>query len=881
MAGLDTYRAKRDFTATPEPKGRARKGTKAAASGAYVIQKHAARRLHYDLRLEMDGVLKSWAVTRGPSLVPGEKRLAVHVEDHPLDYGSFEGTIPEGHYGAGNVIVWDRGTWTAVADAAKGYKKGHLEFTLQGEKLTGRWHLVRMAPRPGDKADNWLLIKAEDEVARAPDAPDIIVEAPLSVVSGRDVETLSAAPPAQKRKRRASPAAAKESAAPKVTAQAKPAAKPTAQPASTRKSARTPRAAATAADAPLSAALPKGAKRAPLPDFIPPALATLARHAPKGGRYLHEIKFDGYRIEARIEKQTCRLLTRTGLDWSARFGETVRGALAALDVTDAVIDGEIVVEGQGGASDFSALQGDLSEGRTDRFVYYAFDLLHLDGHDLTALTLSARKDLLARLLAGAPAPEGGPLRYSAHFEDDGALVLRHACRLSLEGIVSKLKDAPYRSGRSKDWIKSKCSERQEFVIGGYVPSTTARRAIGSLALGVHEKGKLVHVGRVGTGFSNRVAADLFALLDQDRSDESPFAAKLTAEEARGLVFVAPRHVAEVEFRAWTGDGHLRHASFRGLRDDKAAEDVVRETAAAPAPAAPPKRRVALTHPDRVYWPQAGVTKEGLADYYAEVWRFIAPYVVGRPLALVRCPEGINGPHFFQKHPWKGAHSAIRTVPDPKEPSEAPYLAIDSLDGLMGLVQGGVLEIHPFGAPLSDWERPDMVVMDLDPGDGVGWEAVIAAAQEVKARLERHGLIAFVKTSGGKGLHVCAPLTPKADWSALKAFTKTMAEELAADDPKRFVATISKAKRRGRILVDYLRNQRGATAVAAYSTRAREGAPVSMPLSWDELSPQIGPAHFTVLNAPTRLANLSADPWADFRKAAAPLPTGGTAVRRRR
>ncbi len=878
MAGLDTYRAKRDFTATPEPKGRARKGAKAAASGAYVIQKHAARRLHYDVRLEMDGVLNSWAVTRGPSLGPGEKRLAVHVEDHPLDYGSFEGTIPEGHYGAGNVIVWDRGTWTAVADPARGYKKGHLEFTLQGEKLTGRWHLVRMAPRAGEKADNWLLIKAEDEAAREPDAPDIIEEAPLSVVSGRDVETLS--PPTAKRKRRATPAAPKGSAAPKEQTQAK-----TTGTGKAPAKAKAPRAAQADAKAPQrlalpKGALPKGATPAPLPDFIPPALATLARHAPKGGRYLHEIKFDGYRIQARIQNGACRLLTRTGLDWSARFGETVRDALAALDVTDAMLDGEIVVEGQGGASDFSALQGDLSEGRTDRFVYYAFDLLYLDGHDLTALPLSARKDLLEGLLAGAQAQEGGPLRYSAHFEDDGALVLRHACRLSLEGIVSKLKDAPYRSGRSKDWIKSKCSERQEFVIGGYVPSTTTRRAIGSLALGVHDKGKLVHVGRVGTGFSNRVAADLFALLDQDRTAKNPFAAKLTAEEARGLVFVAPRHVAEVEFRAWTGDGHLRHAAFRGLRDDKAADDVVREAAAAPAPAAPPKRRVALTHPDRVYWPQAGVTKEGLADYYAEIWRFIAPYVVGRPLALVRCPEGINGPHFFQKHPWKGAHSAIRTVPDPKEPDEAPYLAIDSLDGLMGLVQGAVLEIHPFGAPLTDWERPDMLVMDLDPGEGVGWEEVIAAAWEVKARLERHALSSFVKTSGGKGLHVCAPLTPKADWSALKAFTKTMAEEMASDDPQRFVATISKAKRRGRILVDYLRNQRGATAVAAYSTRAREGAPVSMPLSWDELTPQIGPAHFTVLNAPTRLANLSADPWADFRTAAAPLPTGGPSRRRR-
>lgn len=966
MAGLDTYRARRDFAATPEPDGRAARRPRGARAtgtrtGAYVIQKHAARRLHYDLRLEMDGVLKSWAVTRGPSLVAGEKRLAVHVEDHPLAYGGFEGTIPPGQYGAGNVIVWDRGTWAAVGDAAAGYAKGHLEFELHGEKLSGRWHLVRMAPRAGEKKDNWLLIKADDTAARPEGAPEITQEAPLSVLSGRDVADVggpgaavwnstggtgpaggpspaarpsgatSPAPPSSDGAPAAQRAAAKRGAAergaaktspaktpatktpatktasaktsstktsPAKTSSAKtssaeipatgtPAGKPASARASGASSASAPAGKASpalraGADAPVPLALdlPKGARRAALPAFVPPALATLAPRAPAGRRHVHEIKFDGYRLQVRLEGGRARLITRTGLDWTERFGRRITAALAALPVTDALIDGEVVVEGGNGASDFSALQADLSAGRDDRFVYYAFDLLHLDGHDLTRVPLLARKALLERLLAGQEA--GGAVRYSAHFEDDGALVLQHACRLSLEGVVSKLKDAPYHSGRSRDWIKSKCVERQEFVVGGFVPSTTTRGAVGSLVLGVYEGGRLMPVGRVGTGFTNQMAAQVHALLAPDMTQESPFARKLSAEEARGVVFVAPKHVVEVEFRAWTGDGHLRHASYRGLRDDKPATEVVRE--AAPAAAAaddpPPQRRVRLTHPDRIYWPDAGVTKEGLADYYTDVWRFMAPFVTGRPLALVRCPDGIAGPHFFQKHPWKGADKAIRPVLDPRAPGDPPYLAIDTLDGLLALVQGAALEIHPFGATLADWERPDMLVMDLDPGDNVPWDAVIAAAREVKARLEAEGLAAFVKTSGGKGLHVCAPLVPKADWTAVKAFTKAMAEAMAADAPEHFVATIAKAKRTGRILVDYLRNQRGATAVAAYSARARAGAPVSMPVGWEELGAQMGPQHFTVLNAPARLARLGADPWGEFRAAAVPLPGAARAGRRR-
>lgn len=852
---LETYHKKRDFTATPEPRGRegGRKGRKAGHS--FVIQKHDATRLHYDFRLEMDGVLKSWAVTRGPSLVPGEKRLAVHVEDHPLDYGDFEGTIPKGEYGGGTVIVWDRGEWSPIGDAHKGYAKGHLDFELHGEKLGGHWHLVRMHKRPGEKRENWLLIKGEDEAARGEGDPDILEERPESVKTGRVINEVAGEEPGWSSKTG------------KIEKKAR---------APTRKAA--PKSAEIPATPPL-----KGAKAGPLPDFVEPALATLQAKPPVGERWVHEIKFDGYRLQARVEAGRVKLLTRGGLDWTKKFGKAVPEALAALPVGKALIDGELVVENAAGASDFSALQADLSEGRSDRFLFYAFDLLYLEDQDLRGVGLEQRKAALKNLLAEA----GDPLRYSEHFDESGGLVLNHACRLSLEGIVSKVRDAAYRPGRGKGWIKSKCGNRQEFVVAGYVPSTTARRAIGSLVMGVYDQGKLRHVGRVGTGYTVSVAEELFRRLERMRVQDSPFDDTLTAEERRLVRYVRPELVAEVDFRTWTGDGNIRHAAFRGLREDKDPKDVVREPAAnAPAgtaraaDGAEPKPLLKLSHPDRLYWPDEGVTKAGLADYYSEVWRSIAPFIVGRPLALLRCPNGIAGEKFFQKHAWKGLSKAIVQVPDPTEPAEGPLIAVNDLDGLLGLVQAAVLEIHPWGSTLKDWERPDTITLDLDPGEGVAWQAVIDAAREVKDRLEQAGLAAFVKTTGGKGLHVVAPLKPKADWTVVKAFTRGIADAMAADSPDRFVATITKAKRTGKILVDYLRNQRGATAVAAYSTRARPGAAVSMPMAWEELSPAIGPAYFTVMTAPTRLAALSADPWADFRAAARPLEEAKRPARKR-
>jgi bifunctional non-homologous end joining protein LigD len=702
-----------------------------------------------------------------------------------------------------------------------------------------------MGHRPGEKRENWLLIKGEDEFARGEGDPDILEEEPNSVLTGRAIEDLEGEAPGWSSKTG------------RITRKGK---------------AKQTKAETAATDEPVTSVEPlkiRKAKKAELPDFIEPQLATLVPKPPVGKRWIHEVKFDGYRLEVRIQAGRVKLLTRSGLDWTKKFGKDLVAAFAALPVGTALIDGELVVENSSGSSDFSALQQALSEDRTDKFIFYAFDLLYLDGADLTETPLIERKSALQKLLSGQ-----STIRFSDHFGEEGNVVLQHACRLSLEGIVSKLRDAPFRSGRSKDWLKSKCSSRQEFVIAGYVPSTAARNAIGSLVMGIYDDGKLIHVGRVGTGYSASVASDLYDQLERIRIDKSPFGEKLTSEEARGVRYVEPKLVAEVEFRAWTADGNLRHASFRGLREDKPAREIMREsqpkasTGKADKPKAP---NVKLTHPDRLYWPDEGVTKEGLANYYTEVWPLIGPFIVGRPLALLRAPEGVGGQTFFQKHSWRGMNKNIQLVDDPQETNpDDKLLMVSDLDGLIGLVQSAVLEIHPWGSTIKDIEHPDMIIMDLDPGDGVPWSKVIEAAFEVKTRLEAEGLAAFVKTSGGKGLHVVSPLKLETDWTETKDFTHRIADEMARDDPDHYVATITKSKRHGKILVDYLRNGRGNTAVAPYSTRARKGAAVSMPLAWDELNEAIGPAYFTVMNAPARIASLTKNPWEDFRASAKPI-----------
>ena len=833
--GLGTYHKKRRFGVTAEPRGKATR----KRGHAFVIQKHAARRLHYDLRLELNGVMKSWAVTRGPSLVPGEKRLAVQVEDHPIEYNKFEGTIPQGEYGGGTVMVWDRGAWEPDGDPERGLAKGHLSFRLDGEKLHGGWHLVRMHRRRGEKRDNWLLIKQHDEAERGVRARDILEEMPLSVKTGRSMDEI-----AEGASRRKSARARRTKKAAGRTSGSKRKSKP---------------------------------KRTPLPAFVVPSLATLVDRAPVAGDWIHEIKFDGYRTQARLNHGEVELLTRKGLDWTVKY-PTIAKAVAALPADAALIDGEIVVEDADGISRFSLLQQDMKAGRHDRMVFYAFDLMHLDGDDLTGLPLTERKAALAKLIG----KKSGALRFSESLTEPGATLLKHACALGLEGLISKRADAPYRGGRGHDWLKAKCSDRQEFVIAGFAPSSADAHAVGALVLGIHERGKLRYAGRTGTGFTHATARSLYRKLKTLTQKVTPFDSLPGEERGKHApIWVAPKLVAEVAFHGWTHGDRVRQASFQGLREDKPAKDVVRELKAVAALARPAVKRssaivprtpdkagnVSLTHPDRIYWREANITKRDLADYYIRVWKWMKPHVVGRPLALVRCPKGAEGQCFFQKHVHAGIPATFLHLVTEKGDK---IISIDDLDGLLALVQGGVLEVHTRGSKVDDREHADRLVFDLDPGPGTDWSDVIAAARDVRERLLRIKLETFVKTSGGKGLHVVLPIAPE-PWATAKDFCRTVAESMEKDDPARYVASASKNRRNKRIFIDYLRNSREATAVAPYSTRARPGAPVSMPIEWSELTSLKSAHQYTLENALQRLERLRKDPWAAIGKTKQALP----------
>ena len=860
---LDVYRKKRKFGVTPEPRGRKEK----RGGNRYVIQKHAARRLHYDLRLELDGVMKSWAVTRGPSLDPGEKRLAVHVEDHPVEYNTFEGTIPQGEYGGGTVMIWDRGRWTPEGDPHKGLAKGHLTFDLDGEKLHGRWHLVRLRARPKERRDNWLLIKSKDEAARGPRGKDILDEEPLSVVTDRSMDEIAEGKGKKRvwHSNRDAKAPAKQKAP-----LSKPAAKPRA---------RAKAAARTGAQKKSSRATHDR-----LPGFVPPSLATLHSDAPRGTEWLHEIKYDGYRIQARLDRGKVRLLTRKSLDWTHRF-KPIAAAVAALPAETALLDGELVVEDDKGISSFSLLQTDLKDGRGDRLVYYVFDLLQLDGRDLAGEPLIARKAALQRLLKATG--KTGRIRYAEHFVEDGPVILKHACGLNLEGIVSKRKDAPYRSGRSENFIKAKCHNAQEFVVAGYSPASADPHAVGALTVAVHDNGELRYAGRVGTGYTRKTAHELWQRLKSLKIDKPPLT--LPRDERRkDVVWVKPKLVIEVEFRGVTHGNVLRQASFKGLREDKPAREVVREAPVAAMAQRQAVRKSArtktrperakavarsgadignvhLTHPDRVYWPDAGVTKEDLAEYYVSVWDWMAPHVVGRPLALLRAPEGVGGETFFQKHIAANVkNSPLRHAVGSKEHD---VIAVENRDELVALVQSGALEIHVRGSRLEQLELCDRIVFDLDPGDGVSWKEIVAAARDVRERLEAVKLESFAKLSGGKGIHVVLPIAG-ADWDTAKNFSQRIALGMAADSPQRYIGKMTKALRKGKIFIDYLRNTREATSVAPYSTRARPGAAVSAPLSWEELGRTKSAADFTVLNLKKRFR---IDPWADIGKVRQKLP----------
>ena len=898
---LREYRRKRRFSRTPEPAGAPSPAERPGGDRAFVIQKHAASRLHYDFRLELEGVLKSWAVPKGPSLDPADKRLAMHVEDHPLEYGDFEGIIPKGEYGGGTVLLWDRGTWKPEGDPHRAYRAGNLKFSLLGEKLHGSWALVRIRDRRQSRDDerSWLLIKHDDDAAR-PAAQYQVVEAePHSVATGRSMEQIATAQDRVWHSNRPPGGQPDETAGEARPARARSRGRGAAP------------APARGGKAPVDAGQVPGAKRAAMPSFVPPQLATLVSITPTGDDWLHEMKFDGYRILARRDGADVALLSRNGRAWTDRF-PAVAESVRALPARQVVLDGEVAVVTSDGRTSFQALQNFMSSGGGD-LVYMVFDLLHLDGYDLTGAGLEDRKAALARLL-GAPGGEPGALRYSDHVVGSGTEFFTEACRLGLEGVVSKRRGAPYRSTRGADWVKSKCLSRQEVVIGGFTDPEGSRSGIGALLTGVHEDGRLVYVGKVGTGFSARTLQDLKKRLEPLEQPASPFSARLT-----GLGrphWVRPELVAEVAFGEWTADGRMRHPSFQGLREDKPAAQVVRERPAratfddagpdeSPKPENPPRATrasrarasgsargrsadrepadrgasgataavagVRITHPDRVVYPPQGITKLDLARFYESIAGWILPHLRDRPTTLVRCPDGAHKTCFYQKHTGYWTPDTVRRVGIREKTKTGEYLVVDDLPGLIGLVQIGILEIHTWNSTVSDLERPDRIVIDLDPGDGVPWPRVVEGARLVRARLEASGLRSFVKTTGGKGLHVVAPLTPGAAWDECAAFARRIAEEIAREEPGRYLARMARSERAGRIFLDYLRNVRGATSVAAYSTRARPSAPVSVPLDWDELSPRLRSDHFTVATLPKRLAAMRDDPWKEYGKLRQALP----------
>jgi bifunctional non-homologous end joining protein LigD len=840
MAGkLARYESMRDFARTAEPSGAAE--VSPSPRLRFVVQKHAARRLHYDFRLELDGVFKSWAVTRGPSLDPHDKRLAVEVEDHPLAYGDFEGVIPQGQYGGGAVMLWDRGFWAPEpgSDPHEALERGDLKLVLAGERLTGSWALVRMKhDREGGRRTNWLLIKHRDEAAREGAAEAFLQANAISVASGRDMDEIAAG--------------TGRGPAPFMT--------------KGRSRAR--------ADAVWSS-------RPPLPDFVAPQLCKSVDRPPRGAGWVHEIKFDGYRLQLRVAHGATQIRTRGGLDWTDRFPEIAK---AAESLPVGIYDGEAVALDAAGAPDFPALQAALSAGKTDGLVLFVFDLLFLEGEDLRRLPLTERKARLQAVFEGDGLDPR--LRYVAHFEAAGAAVLDSACRMSLEGVISKRADGPYRSGRGRDWTKSKCRAGHEVVIGGWTGGPSQLR---SLLVGVHREGRFVFVGRVGTGFGAATVRQVLPRLREVESQGSPFQGPGAPPKPASGHWTAPELVAEIEFAGWTGGGRVRQAAFKGLRADKPADQVEAETPvhaeevelADPKPGAKPRPArslagqnvvmgVVISSPDKVMWPRsaddpAPVTKLDHARYLEAVGEWMMPHIRGRPCSIIRAPDGVGGETFFQRHAGMGASSLIEQVEVAGE--RQPYLQIDRIEALAALAQIGALELHPWNCRPGEPEVPGRLVFDLDPGPGVDFDTVVEAAREVRDRLDELGLVGFCKTTGGKGLHVVTPLAPpkeRLDWDAAKALAREVCARMAAGRPDRYVAVMAKAKRKGRIFLDYLRNDRTATAVAPLSARARDGAQVSMPLTWSQVRKGLDPAAYTVRTVPPLLSNLKA--WADYDRA---------------
>jgi bifunctional non-homologous end joining protein LigD len=847
---LKTYKAKRNFDITSEP---AEGGTPNEHALSFVIQKHWATRLHYDFRLELDGTMKSWAVPKGPSFDTADKRMAVHVEDHPLSYNSFEGQIPEHQYGAGKVIIWDKGIWTPIGDPREGYRKGNLKFELHGHKLRGKWVLVKIkgGKYGNDKQEPWLLIKEKDAYVRPASEFSVVDEMPDSVATLGLPDDVQPAAPATKKAARKNSIAAK------------------------------------------AGAMPDGATKADLPQTLSPQLATLVDAPPDNDDdWTYEIKFDGYRLLARIDGKDIRLFTRNGNDWSHRLPGLV-AELKKMKLPSGWLDGEIVVADDKGIPDFQALQNAFESARTRDIVYYVFDLPYCDGYDLRRVPLVERRAALRTILSKTPSDY---VHFSDTFAVSGRDLVASACHIGLEGVIGKRKSASYVTRRSSDWIKLKCGHRQEFVIGGYTDPQGSRQGIGSLLLGVHEDGKLRYAGNVGSGFSEQTLKKIKKQLDAVAADKSPFAAATGID--RKAHWVKPALLAEVSFGEWTNGGHIRHSVFHGLRTDKQANAITREEprstatiesarkspvtrkpatkrAAAPAaadtahdgstPAGRLPAGLKVSHPDRVVDPSTGLTKIDVIRYYALVAPLMMPHLKGRPVSLVRAPAGIKGQLFFQKHmddPFEGIHTLEPSL-DPDHPA---LMEIAKPIGLLNAAQLNVLEFHTWNAVKTAIDKPDRMTFDLDPGEGVEWPAMQESALLMRAFLEQLALTSFCKTSGGKGLHVVVPLKRRHDWDTVKDFSKAVVEHMAKTLPTRFAAKSGARNRVGKIFIDYLRNGFGATTVCAWSVRSREGLGVSVPLEWDEVNKLHSSAQWTVANIHTRL-DKGNTPWGAYDKSA--------------
>jgi bifunctional non-homologous end joining protein LigD len=824
---LKTYRDKRNFDATPEP---ATGGVANEKERTFVIQKHWATRLHYDFRLELGGTMKSWAVPKGPSFDTADKRMAMPTEDHPISYNTFEGTIPPGNYGAGKVIIWDKGVWIPLEDPYQGYKEGKLKFELRGHKLHGKWTLVRMKGRGDGKREvPWLLIKERDEHVRPAGEYSVVDEMPDSVKSLADRPAARSAAPAR---REAPPAQ-------------------------------------VVADGP-----PAGARKAALPAQLQPQLATLVDEPPRDPEgWIYEIKFDGYRMLTRAEKGGVQLVTRNGNDWTHKLPQ-LQKSLEAMELPDGWYDGEIIMPGERVPADFQALQGAFDSARTADIVYYLFDIPFCAGYDLRDVPLVERRAVLQRVVERKP---NDKVRFSAVFEARPEEIVASACRLGLEGVIAKRRDSAYVTRRSSDWIKLKCGQRQEFVIGGFTDPQGSRTGIGSLLLGVHDKdGGLRYAGNVGTGFNEKTLRELKQRLEAVTADKSPFAPGAVIPKKSH--WVKPELVCEVSFGEWTRDDRIRHSVFHGLRDDKDPKMIVREeprhsapvdkpakgklapAASLPEPRLPASLRV--SNPDRVVDAQTGTTKIQLVRYYALVAPLMMPHLKGRPVSLVRAPQGIGGELFFQKHAERYKMPGIEQLDPAFFPGHPAMLEVAKPEGLLSAAQMNVIEFHTWNGVKTAIDKPDRMTFDLDPGEGVDWPQIQEAAQLVHAFLGELGLPAFLKTSGGKGLHLVVPLKKQFDWDTVKSFSQAVVQHLAKTIPQRFVAKSGGTNRVGKIFIDYLRNGYGATTVCAWSVRSRPGLGISVPVRWDELAGLKGGAHWTVGTLHTRL-DVGNTPWDDY------------------